>query len=85
MSCATSPAIFPSTRPCFSARLEVTKTAPEVKTHPYILQVSFERPMHVCFKAERLVQTVSGVDGSATYDLVPVETPLQISSYQSMR
>jgi hypothetical protein len=36
-------------------------------------------------KAERLVQTTSEIGGSVTYDLVPVETPLGIRSYKSMR
>jgi hypothetical protein len=54
------------------------------RTRPYVLQVSFEKPSHVCFRAERLRQAASGADGSASYDLVPVETPLEISSYKSM-
>jgi hypothetical protein len=36
-------------------------------------------------KAERLVQTTREIGGSVTYDLVPVETPLGIRSYKSMR
>ena len=60
-------------------RLEVTRTTPAVKQRPYLLQMSFEKPLHVCFKAERLVQTASGVD------LAPTETPLDISSYEPMR
>jgi hypothetical protein len=58
---------------------------PEVdRKRSYTLQKTVEHPLRVCFKAEKLVQTSSGIDGSANFDLVPLEAPLAMSTYQPL-
>jgi hypothetical protein len=66
--------------------VSLPESKPEAdRTRTYTLLKNVDHPLRVCFKAERLVQTSSGIDGSATYDLVEVESPLTITSYKSLR